>query len=401
MTCVRRSGPPPLVPAFALVLATAPPPSLAAQIGPVTGYALSVGSATDSSPLNDGEGALFQRLRLTVRPRAGPLDVEIAYEHGLRMHSGSGGLGSPLGAPTAAAWLDLQWTVVDDDHVTWTHRFDRLWASVSGAAWEITVGRQTVSWATTLILTPADPFAPFDPSDPFRAYRAGVDAARVQYFPGPLSEVDLVVRPADTREGTTVTALLRGRLALGATDLSGWAGAIHDAPGAALAASRSVGPFELRGEASVREDPDGSGAVLRLAVGADRRLTVAGRDLYVVGEYQHEGFGAADAGDLIEVVLSDPYSRGELQVLGQNELALSGSYQLHPLWSLELLGLLNLGDGSVLLAPAAGYSAASEVALRGGIFFSFGDSSVDVESGVGSEYGPVPASAYVSLTWFF
>ena len=47
---------------------------------------------------------------------------------------------------------------------------------------DLIVGRQPVSWATTLFLTPADPFSPFDPADPFREYRGGVDAARLRVY---------------------------------------------------------------------------------------------------------------------------------------------------------------------------------------------------------------------------
>ena len=384
-----------------VVFSSASPAPSTAQFGPVRAYSLTVGTASESSPFGDASAGLFQRLRLMASPRFGPLELDVAYEHALQLQTADLTLLSPIGVPVATTWLDLQWTIVDETHATWRHRFDRLWVGASGSRWELTVGRQAVSWATTLFLTPADPFAPFDPSDPFREYRAGVDAARFQFFPGSLSELDLVVRPSDTRDGTTVTALARGRTAVGTAEISAWAGIIHDQPGAAVAASQSVGAQEIRGEISLREDPDGGSAVLRLAVGTDRRFTVASRDLYVVLEYQHDGFGAAQPDELISVALSDPFSRGELQVLGRDEAALSGAYQLRPLWSLDLLTLVNLRDGSGLVVPAASYSVGADVTLRGGVFLSFGNSAAGLDEGLGSEYGATPASAYLSLTWFF
>jgi len=337
-----------------------------------------------------------------ANPRLGPIDIDVAYEHGLtlRQHEGSP-LNSPIGAPIATTWLDLQWTITDQEHVRWTHRFDRLVVSGSGNRWDAAVGRQAISWATTLFLTPADPFAPFDPSDPFREYRAGVDAARLRYYPGALSEVDLVVRPSDTRDGTTLTALARGLTSVGSADVSAWAGMIHDEFGAALGASNTVGAFEIRTEASLRRGTDGD-MTLRLAAGADGRFTVAARDLYLVLEYQHDGFGAGGAEDLVSVALSPAFSRAELQVLGRDEVAVSASYQVHPLWMADLLTLVNLGDGSLLVAPGASYSVGAEVSVRGGVFVGVGDGTVDVEQGIlGSEYGIMPASAYLSLTWFF
>ncbi len=384
-----------------LVLGAPTPQDVRAQLGPITGYGLTVGTLSDSSPFAEANATLFQRLRLMLRPRLGPIDFDIAYEQAIQFRVEPTLIESPLGAPTATTWLPLQWTIADDDHATWSHRFDRLSASASFGKWELSAGREAISWATTLFLTPADPFAPFDPSDPFREYRAGVDVARIQYFPGALSELDLVVRPADTRDGTQMSALLRGRMGVGSTALSAWAGLIYEGPGAAVGGSQSLGAFELRAEASVREDPDSSGAVLRLTVGLDRRFTVASRDLYVVAEFQHDGFGAADSDELIEVALSDPFSRGELQVLGRDEVALSGAYQIHPLWSVDLLTLISLVDGSGLVAPAGSYSVGTDVSLRGGVFLSYGPSGGDIEGGLRSEYGSVPASAYLSLTWFF
>ena len=76
-------------------------------------------------------------------------------------------------------WLQLQWTVSDGKRVYTQHRFDRLrisWRPIDDV--EVSVGRQAVSWGTTLFLTPADPFLPYRPTDALREFRSGIDAAR-------------------------------------------------------------------------------------------------------------------------------------------------------------------------------------------------------------------------------
>ena len=45
------------------------------------------------------------------------------------------------------------------------------------------------------------------------------------------------------------------------------------------------------------------------------------------------------------------FQRGELQVLGRDEILSQAQYQLHPLWSLSFLWFLNLNDPSSLLSP--------------------------------------------------
>ncbi|NNG16337.1 MAG: hypothetical protein HKM89_07645, partial [Gemmatimonadales bacterium] len=155
------------------------------QVPSVRGYYLNVGLWSDSTPFNAGGLGDVNRLRLMTRPVLGPVDFEVAYEQ-VFTYSQRRADGSARGlvVPRGGEWVKLQWDLEETDHVVWRHRFDRLNATWAPDDWlEITAGRQTISWATTLILGPADPFIPFDPSDPFREYRAGVDALRLQIFP--------------------------------------------------------------------------------------------------------------------------------------------------------------------------------------------------------------------------
>lgn len=374
------------------------------------GYYLNVATGSLEGPFTPAGVTDFQRLRLMALADPGPLYIDIAYEQGLELVSDPGlGLTSVLGASsTGIEWLPLQWTIEDWDHGSWRHRFDRLLVSAPlGRSAAATVGRQTISWATSLIFTPADPFVPFDPADPFREYRAGVDAVRIQGFSSAFTELDFVFRPADTRAGTTVTALGRVTTASGPWEVSGWAGVLHDEGAVSAGATLTAGGTAFRGEAELRWPDD----VLRFTIGADRSFPLAGRDLYVVLEYQRDGYGATDRDDYLGVLLSDPYSRGELQVIGRNETALQASWQATPLFTTDFLTTWNMNDGSVLLSPAASYSLSNEAYIRGGFFFGIGAGKGETVPPIapedleftlpGSEYGIVPTSLYLSLTAFF
>ncbi|MCY3756281.1 MAG: hypothetical protein OXG96_01010 [Acidobacteria bacterium] len=377
------------------------PGPAAAQTPLIRGYYHNLPLWSRATPSRGGFFGDFSRLRLMSEPRWGPLSLEIAYEHtiGLNRQPTSRAL-AIAGVPETTPWLDLQWNLWEKDQVSWEHRFDRLnlsWAPTGSL--DLTLGRQTVSWATTLFLTPADPFSPFNPADPFRAFRGGVDAARLQFHPGPLSQVEVVVRPTRSADGREITALGRGLTTWKNWEISGWGGALFDEPAAAGAVSGSLGPVALRGEASLRRTRGET--VLRGTLGIDRRLTVSNRDLTLVAEYQHDGLGAADAGETTSVLESEPFSRGELQVLGRDQAAAQVQYQLHPLWSLSLLWLRNLNDHSSLLAPSLSYSASNEVTLTGGVFKGFGEVSPDSEGTLASEYGALGTTAYLSLSIYF
>jgi len=367
-----------------------------------SGYYQNVGSISGKVGAGGIAFADLQRLRLTVAPAWGPVTGEVALEHTFDWESGAAAAQS-FGLLSATRpgddWLGIDWTIHESGTVVWRQRLDRVNVGLSRGAWSLRVGRQAISWGTTLFLTPADPFAPFGPADPFREYRRGVDAVRAQWYPGPHSMVDLVVRPASTPYGNTLTALVRGMTTLHGWELSAWGGSLHDAVAGAAGLTRSVGASALRAEVVMRRDSSGA-LVLRGTVGLDRRITLAGRDLYGVIEYQHDGFGAARASELPAVALSQPAQRAELQVLGRDEAAAQLTYQLHPLVGLELLALWNLRDGSGLVAPAATLSLSDEISARGGLFLGVGPAG-PTPAQPGSEYGPLPTGAYLAVSAFF
>jgi hypothetical protein len=402
----RRCGRPPgtegtACRSLAVLLALGVGGSAAAAQSPVQGYYLHAAAAVERSPLNDAAVLDSQRLRLMATPRAGSLSLDVAYEHALQLRTAPLALGRGFeGAEAAGPWLRLQGPLLERRRADWRHGFDRLSASLPlGERARATVGRQTVSWATTLFFTPADPFAPFDPADPFREFRGGIDAARAQAFLGPLTQIDAVLRPARTPLGTTLTALGRFATVVRGFELSASAGALHDEPSGALAATGAVGDFALRGEGSLRRVAGAT--VLRVATGIDRRTTLLERDLHLVFEYQYDGFGARDPDELLAVVTSTPFRRGELQVLGRDALAVSASHQSHPLLRSDLRLLANLRDGSALLTPGFVYSAADEVAVRLGGFAGVGRGASGVPPFPRSEYGATPLVGYVAVSVFF
>ncbi len=382
------------------------PGNVAAQSHPLTGYYQNVIIAGERRAPSSGGVTDAQRARVMLDLKRGPLGMALAYEQRFTWQSSGDGLAAGLfpgiAGPAAGHdgdWLRLDGTLHESARVSWRQRVDRAALSFASGPVTATVGRQVISWATTLFLTPADPFRPFDPADPFREYRTGVDAVRVQWFPGPFSVVDVVVRGASYGGEHTLTALARGKTSVRGWEVSAWGGAIRDAPAGAIGITRTIAGSALRMEAAVRQDTSDK-MVLRAAIGMDRRVTFWGRDLYGVIEYQHDAFGAGRASQLVGVALSPAAVHQELQVYGRDEAATQLSYQVHPLVATELLSLVNLRDGSVLLAPAIAASLGANVALRVGAFLGAGRSSRLVIA-PRSEYGDLPATGYAALSLFF
>ena len=372
-----------------------------AQSSWLSGYLQTAPLFSAATDLTDSNASSFSRFRLTTRPVLGSLAFEVAYEHALTLQQRGANTGFGIGAvPSGGEWFDLESTVEERAHVRWRHRFDRFNVGWSPSrSMDLTVGRQAVSWGTTLFLTPADPFLPFSPSDPFRQFRGGVDAGRLRLYPGPLSSLDLVVRPTATAMGEELTALLRGLTTWKNWELSGWGGTLYGDRAGALGAAGAVGVWAVRVEAVIREI---RGRVIgRGSLGLDRILQVGGRDLFVVLEYQRDGLAAAGPSAYLDILQSPEFQRGELQVLGRDEAVLQASYQFHPLWSVGGLWLWNLNDRSALLAPSLAYSAGNEVSISGGIYIGLGDSAITLERPLPSEFGLAGTTGFASLSWFF
>jgi hypothetical protein len=377
---------------------------LSAQLPAVSAYYFNLASGSADSPVSESGASDFQRVRIMSAPSVGPLALDVAYEHTL-LWSGRdvAGTGAVELVPEAGGnWMDLDWTADEGGHFLWRHRIDRLGLTVPlGGSAELSVGRQVVSWASTLIFTPADPFTPFDPADPFREYRAGIDAVRLRAYPSPFSEIDVVVRPVSAIDGDRITALARGKTNWRSWDLGVWGGVVFDEPAGAVSLVGAIGAWAVRSEVAVRSEADD--VILRGTLGVDRLFSVGGRDLYLVAEYQHDGFGAESSNDLAAVLAtgpSGPFQRGELQALSQDVLAVQASYQLGPLWGVDLLTITSLVDGSALLSGGGSWSVGSNSAFRGGFFVGLGDETVD-PTGYGSEFGARPSVGYVSLSHFF
>jgi len=384
---------------FAVVVCAAHP--VQAQERPFTLYYQNVPLFSLDSDLTDGGASDFNRFRVMADSTWKSFTFEAAYEHvaTFRQNDTQGIFVGQV--PGGGEWLELQWTVTDETHVLWQHRFDRLAVGFRPTdTVELSVGRQTVSWATTLFLTPSDPFSPFNPADPFRQFRAGVDAVRARFYPNALSEIDVVVRPTENDElGVELTTLGRGLTTWHNWEVSAWGGSLYGDVTGAFGAAGSIGSWALRGEAVVRELDDD--VIFRGTIGVDRRLDVYDRELYIIIEYQRDGLGARRAEDYLAVLKSDPFLRGELQVLGRDEIAFQGNYQLTPLASFAAMSLWNLGDGSVLLSPSFSYSVSDEASITGGMFLGFGDGETRPGLPLPSEYGAVSLTAYGAFSLFF
>ena len=359
----------------------------AAEVGGHYQSSVAISGIREGQPSADW----YNGVRLSLDHGLGSLEFGAAYEFQIDRAN--------PGQESDTDWLSLQETISRGDELETRHRLDRLqisWSPTEAA--DLTIGRQAISWATTLYFTPADPFVPFSPTDTFREYRRGVDALRLRFYPDALSEIELVIRPSRLGEAEELTVLGRAITTWKDWDVSAWGGTLYGDSALAVGAAGDVSEWGVRFESVFRDT--GTQVIGRGAFGLSRVFQVKDRDLDIILEYQHDGLGADSETGFGAVVESAAFRRGELQVIGRDQALARVAYQLHPLWQISGLVLWNLNLNGGVLAPGFTYSISDNASLNGTLYSEIGDPMPATDDSTATDGRPRAISALLSLTWY-
>ncbi len=376
------------------------------------------------------QGALDMRLKL---------ELELGEHISLSAHGRTaasyysqsleaGALSFGATGPGRGQAIDLSWDPISAPNYDMQGRMDRLVAKLSIPHLDLALGRQPVSFGSSWIFNPMDLVAPFSPTDVDQEYKPGVDAARVDAYFGMAGHVTAVAAYADdwSLEGTVLA--LHGSYTLGITDLGLLVASNHAEPVFGLDAAGSMGPVGWNSGVTLTlpgdEDP-----FVRAVVGA---MYILPLDITWMGELYLQTFGATEASDYLAVYDSARFARGELWAAGRYYAASSLAREINPLVTGSVFAVVNLGDPSAMIGPALSWSAAHNAELAAGAFFGAGQRPHDVEIhaqdlqredgtwitdeaeaelimeqlmldrvDTGSEFGMIPAVAYVQIKLYF
>ncbi|MBI5505914.1 MAG: hypothetical protein HY899_14045 [Deltaproteobacteria bacterium] len=340
------------------------------------------------------------------------------------------GLASPVGPSSSNRELRyraLDFTWAQDDRGQWRSGLvlDRANATLRLGAFDVTAGRQAITFGHTFFWSPLDVFSPFDAQQFDRDYKPGVDALRVDGDLGALSGVTLVAsagRSIDAAgqaaHGGFADASWTGSalLARAFTNVAGWdleiqAGKVYAGWQVGLGATGEWLGVDLRVEmAALRADsspplvidlpapmPDLVRDAETLVVGAGRRFD---NSLDLHAEYFLNGSGDADdlATSLARV------SGGALLAASRHLIGVTAAYELLPILVARLSWIVSLEDGSGQVQPGLTWSAADNVEVLLGAFVSHGQRPDTPDSGsvdFRSEFGSYPSVLYLQPKIYF
>jgi hypothetical protein len=272
---------------------------------------------------------------------------------------------------------------------------DRLWVDWNRGQWQVTFGRQRVAMGTCLVWNPTDLFNPLSILDFDYEEKPAFDGARVQYYLGPLTKVEVDVRPGKT-SSTAATAvafttnawtydfhlLVAQRSGLGVVGGS-WAGDI------------AGGGF--RGEVLVSQKPKeifpgvydlshSNGLMVTGVLSGDYTFP---NSLYFHIESLYNSIGATEQAGLFESQsrVLGLFSPSRWSVFGEI------SYDVSPLVRGSVFALQNPIDGSRVLVPSVTWSVVANLDLTVIALLFHGDPL--------TEFGGFGESGYLRLKWSF
>jgi len=357
-----------------------------------SGYAMNIPAVerfdiSTASLLRTGNKILLNISRVRIKPelRLCPnTRFAIAYEINLFARNNDLPF-MPLSGKNFRQLVNLTWNPVNSGDIFLLHTIDRLYLKHQTETFEITIGRQRISWGTGRIWNPTDLFNPINPASFDVLEKLGADAVALKIYLGNFSDLSLVVQPQKTLQQTNSAVRIRSNT-LG-YDFSLLSGYFDKRVVAGADFAGSISGAGVRGEflLSVKKDEPGSGFTKWIA-GADYQFT---RWLYALVEYHFNGEGTKDRAkyDL------ERLGRGEILNVNRSYLFTMLSLQVHPLAKAGLSVISNLLDKSGLYSLSLDISLKENLDITPGAQITYGDFM--------DEYRYYPSIYYLKAVYYF
>jgi len=236
---------------------------------------------------------------------------------------------------------------------------DRAYVDFYSSRFDLTIGRQRISWGTSYIWAPLDVFNRVNLIEP-KGEREGVNAVRVYVPFGRLSGASAAFAPEgdipDSRKGIRVFSNLYG-VDLGLSFITG--------RNERLLGMDLRGDLEVGWWAEIVRLWEGDGAVLKGVMGLDYTFE-AGNGLYVLCEYYHDESGEPDRSRY------DFSKLAERNTLARDYLFSLSNYPLRVNLTLSASLTVNLNDNTGILNPYIRYDIFQDVSLTFGAYIFYG-----------------------------
>ena len=146
--------------------------------------------------------------------------------------------------------------------------------------------------------------------------------------------------------------------------------------------------------------------VIGLQIGSLLAGAILTETIFAMVEYHHSSFGTDDPAQYQNFTLTEGFRSGGIYLVGQDYLMPSVSWTATPLLGLSTSAFINLSDSSAFLRLSGEFNISDNLYTDFGVFLGAGggttmETLVVPQITKGSEFGAVPAKAWVSLRYYF
>jgi hypothetical protein len=281
--------------------------------------------------------------------------------------------------------LDLNWKLFDENNIYAIHFIDRFYYKQNFNFGEFTIGRQRISWGVGRIWQPTDLFNPINPANFSQFEKPGADAFSAKYYFGLFTDLELVINYTDSWQESNFGGRLRTNF--NEFDLSIMSGRFDNNYLAGIDFAGNLKGAGVRGEAIYNfTKNDYREQFIRMIFGLDYQFN---EKLYGLVEYQFNGEGKTDKNQYELLRLFS----GEILNLNQNYIAIQSTYQLHPLWNVNLFYNANLNDRSGFINGSISYNFLQNFNINFSSIYFYGEKD--------TEYSFYPSAIFINLEYYF
>jgi hypothetical protein len=332
-------------------------------------------------------GVSFMDLRVRAEIKRGEW-LTISVHDSLNLTTSSYDLGASGGALALgqgrlpATWLPLDWTMVDESRLTLRDRIDWAFVRMRKGRATVTVGRQPITFGRGVLWTPEDLVDPFSPFQIDSEFKPGLDAARIDLSFGSHVTLALVGVAGDAEDDRDLTiredgsaAMQRLEVSLGTTRIGVMSGYIRGDAVGALDLFVDLGGADLHGEVTGTYVPDASRRPFdrkvfgRAVLGSTFELSSR---LHGTLEAYWNGSGSTHPADYESELMSPRLQTGETYNLGMFYGGGVLDFTAHALVHIATAAIVNVVDGSALIAPTVHFNASNNTVLLAGAFVPLG-----------------------------
>lgn len=278
---------------------------------------------------------------------------------------------------------------------------DRAFIKFKTNSADIYLGRQAIAWGSAKVIAPTDVLVPFRLEALDIEDRLGVDAIRVRWPTGTLSEIDAGYIAGKNFSAKESAVYLRDKFNLSGADISFLLLDFRQNFLAGFDLSRSIrgAGFWLE-TAYVFAEND----YLRASTGFDYSFS---DKTYGFIEYHFSGAGAGEPKNYSRNLSQPAFTDGAVYLLGKHYLGPGFNYQITPLLNFSGQVLTNLQNGSFFLSPQFDYNIFENIYLSLGAFAGVGKRPETVVENAlpttvfHSDFGGYPNIYFTSFRLYF